>query len=1706
MNNKNLFKNKTAKGLVSLITIIVLLSSMLATSIYYQNNITANVVKEISTETKSTGIIITEVNGIKELSQLNEGWYQIRNGFVFYLDTFNSYVQLYIRVKNPEHQNGLFVVDEDGNVRFDNYSSTNEKVIVDENVESGEGFSEFEETKITGAIVPKKEEKQVRLLYMKPTPKNYESFLDEATRKYGKGDNDFKNLLKAIATAESGWNPTAKSPKNAMGIMQLLPSTARGYKVDGEYVGIGDLFDPRKNILVGAQHFRYLLDKYNGNVHLALSAYNAGQRNVGDDIPLIRETQGYVMKVITAYEIEKKNIDLPQDGVTITIVGPPKIKISDFGEPGKIIVESVRVPQKYASIGEALKSIFLDIIGKPPGKVEPSPVAYYQDGNKVKTLDGIVFTRVKGVWVSTESTAAFNDEQIKRELKAGTTLFKESISVQVRELEKDKRYAIDYVNDHPTATFFDIVSDTLGSTDQKDINKYFKIKIDGKDAVVGTDENGRNQIFYTADVIISALDPITKEKVFAAKPGKEGLSPTQLKGTIEFIEIPQPKEIPTPVKRPIVRVPPKPPAVIYDFQYGDQVEIDGVVYIREYNAERGEAFWRPDEKSKDRVAKRDAEVSEAINKGAKRIPRETLEERIGKYSIEELKYIIESAKDEPAFDVSIYEKVLKEKEEQAKKEEKPVVTVTEPVIKIKGEEFEVVEIEGNLYYITIYGYSYNARDNKDGTYTVDIFGQDYKIYQEGVIELVEKLPSPAPPKAQLGWFKDTAGSLYYGTQEDLESLIKRGQVAEGTILSPNLPEERKKIIIMDEGKGKLADRFTKLEETSQLKEGNYQLDRETGIIRDSKNNIVGFLDVDVAKKQPSSDLIVERDDFGVKYALVPSVPTPPRLTPIEQEIKERMKEELQAIYDSSQQMEKLLAEARAKELDAQLQERMKAELEAMYASSQQIEKLLAETREAQLQERMKEELEAIYSSSQQMEKLLAQVKDEQLQSRMQAELEAMYSSYEQMEKIRLQLATQPPVAAPTPSPAAPPSAPTPERKIRQEYINTGDKPQKITVEGKTIEIPVGYAYDPETKRLIPIRKKQEVVGAPTQVPGEPRKPQPIKEFVREDGVPVYVYPIDKATGLQTIDIGGKEHRIHQDLLKGALLDKWDGVSIQNIPISGGTREVIINPITGEQKAINTFISIDQSTQQIRTTKTVEIVKLAERGKLTGDTKTTTISNPGTEKAEKKEEIQFADDTTKTTKFKGDRDIKEKVTYKTKEGKTLELSGDDLKVEERLGTNADRILKLAVEEGFRSAKLDDQERLVEGNKKIQFIDDKEKRILVFDGERVTKENTVVNGDTFSRVYLGTVKYVAGEAIMEKGASYETYSKGKLVQSGGISNDGLSKFEAKHIESGIKLTVTSGDVSEITIEEITVGQQINDPKSPVDGMYKFIKSGEELYYDEGILGTNVYRLVEKDGKQVAEKVQIFQGTAQALSASITKQRARYEKKPFTVFQEKSQRFFAEVERVLTEFQGLGYYATLFFDEDSLLQWRDKVDRYFATAYLGTEYWSSAICGNYLDGEDEGIAYAETPQGLAQVAAHIEATRTEAIETPTGREFIYKITFNIRNGDFDKDPRAPEEMNINVILKGERTATVFKQEQKVKRGSSFGRTGRSAIVQDSTTFFNEVCLTFDKVPFRWKVSNNEICNVIVESSGAPTPISTTATTTTASSGTAEGDINDF
>jgi hypothetical protein len=112
----------------------------------------------------------------------------------------------------------------------------------------------------------------------------------EAGRRY----NLSPDLLKAVAKVESNFRPDAVSRVGAMGIMQLMPGTAK-------HLGVDDPFDVRQNIFGGARYLREQLDRFDGDIELALAAYNAGwptvQRHGG--IPPIRETQNYVQKVLS---------------------------------------------------------------------------------------------------------------------------------------------------------------------------------------------------------------------------------------------------------------------------------------------------------------------------------------------------------------------------------------------------------------------------------------------------------------------------------------------------------------------------------------------------------------------------------------------------------------------------------------------------------------------------------------------------------------------------------------------------------------------------------------------------------------------------------------------------------------------------------------------------------------------------------------------------------------------------------------------------------------------------------------------------------------------------------------------------------------------------------------------------------------------------------------------------------------------------------------------------------------------------------------------------------------------------------------------------------------------------------------------------------------------------------------------------------------
>lgn len=112
--------------------------------------------------------------------------------------------------------------------------------------------------------------------------------IDEAARKH----NVDANLVRALIKQESNFNPSAVSNKGAMGLMQLMPSTAR-------QLGVTNPFDPQQNVDAGVRHLKGLLDNYNGDVRLGLAAYNAGEGAVNrhNGVPPYRETQNYVRRI-----------------------------------------------------------------------------------------------------------------------------------------------------------------------------------------------------------------------------------------------------------------------------------------------------------------------------------------------------------------------------------------------------------------------------------------------------------------------------------------------------------------------------------------------------------------------------------------------------------------------------------------------------------------------------------------------------------------------------------------------------------------------------------------------------------------------------------------------------------------------------------------------------------------------------------------------------------------------------------------------------------------------------------------------------------------------------------------------------------------------------------------------------------------------------------------------------------------------------------------------------------------------------------------------------------------------------------------------------------------------------------------------------------------------------------------------------------------
>ena len=154
----------------------------------------------------------------------------------------------------------------------------------------------------------------------------------EATiRKHANAHGVDVNLVKAVMAAESGFNSSAISPKNAMGLMQVIPPTAARYGVSAE-----QLMNPDRNIYAGVRYLRDLSRMFQGRPDLIIAAYNAGEGAVDKDnrrIPPYAETQNYVRTVMQYYQVYSGN-SIGSDNLNV------KIRNTSSPQKGKVVMTS----------------------------------------------------------------------------------------------------------------------------------------------------------------------------------------------------------------------------------------------------------------------------------------------------------------------------------------------------------------------------------------------------------------------------------------------------------------------------------------------------------------------------------------------------------------------------------------------------------------------------------------------------------------------------------------------------------------------------------------------------------------------------------------------------------------------------------------------------------------------------------------------------------------------------------------------------------------------------------------------------------------------------------------------------------------------------------------------------------------------------------------------------------------------------------------------------------------------------------------------------------------------------------------------------------------------------------------------------------------------------------------------------------------------
>lgn len=136
------------------------------------------------------------------------------------------------------------------------------------------------------------------------------------------------DLVRAVVQVESNYNPFAVSPRGAMGLMQLIPGTARRF-------GVSNAFDPAENLDGGIRYLKHLMEIFDGNLELSLAGYNAGENAVARNrrVPPIRETRDYLRKINALYPLRRPSRASIAPVIVKTVDRKGVVHFTNAGQP-----------------------------------------------------------------------------------------------------------------------------------------------------------------------------------------------------------------------------------------------------------------------------------------------------------------------------------------------------------------------------------------------------------------------------------------------------------------------------------------------------------------------------------------------------------------------------------------------------------------------------------------------------------------------------------------------------------------------------------------------------------------------------------------------------------------------------------------------------------------------------------------------------------------------------------------------------------------------------------------------------------------------------------------------------------------------------------------------------------------------------------------------------------------------------------------------------------------------------------------------------------------------------------------------------------------------------------------------------------------------------------------------------------------------------